>query len=156
MLETISSIVEVRTHIFAWVLEVLKDLSLIQGAEILLTGALVALYWQQKEILQSAEAAEVQIEGYRGGEEEWGSSDSHLQVKLSNIGGGIATNFRVRFETNYDFDRAPFGTTGKLSRKTDGQKEWIRGSGDYLEAGERDETFQAMPLVIWINTDSGG
>lgn len=156
MLDVILAVVEVLIRILRWAFALLRDLAWIQGTEILLTAVLVVLYWQQKKILQSGEESEVHIEGYRGGEEGWGSPDSYLQVKLSNIGGGIATDFRVTFEINYEGDHTPLERTQQLSRNTGGQKEWIRGSGDYLESGERDKIFHSMLIIEWFDTESEG
>lgn len=128
----------------------------VSGTEILLTGLLVFLYWQQKQILRSDKTPEVRIEGYRGGEEEWGSPDNYLQIKLSNIGSGIATNFRIEYETNYEGDHTPISSTRPISRNTGGQKEWVRGSGDYLESGEKDEIFHSMLMIEWFESESEG
>lgn len=156
MFEVTTPYVDVLTQIFRRFGVFLKDISWIQTTEILLTAALVVLYRQQKGILRSGESSEVQIEGYRGGEKEWGSSANSIQVKLSNIGGGIATDFEVTFETKYEGDQPSLETTRVLSRNTGGQKEWIRGSGDYLESGERDEVFHSLLMIGWHDSDTGG
>lgn len=121
---------------------------------IVLSGLLVLLYKQQKNILEEDHISDVKIEGYRGGAKEWGSNPNYIQVKLSNIGKGIAKDFKLKTKVNTGELDEGIKNTRSMSRNVGGQKEWVRGDADYLDGKEQDIVLESLLILNYYDKEN--
>lgn len=134
----------------AWVQVGLPTLS------VLLTGGLVYLYHKQRKLDELEYTADVQAEGHRPAEES-----GVLDLCVSNLGRGTATDLSLRIETEFpdvddysgrDIEKTPIKRL-EQPNADDVRNEWARSARNYLGPEQYFVRFWTPVPVRWTDED---